>query len=123
MIDSATTPLPASSTVRLPAAWQELFGTFRGCIRFRRKFHPPSNITAADRLAIVFDGVAGAGLVSLNGVPLGSIAPDAGTAQFDVTGKLRTNNELQVDLEFTGPVTSPAPGGLYCERHQMRRFV
>ena len=113
MINSSTTPLPAASTVRLPAAWQELFGTFRGCIRFRRKFHPPSNITAADRLAIVFDGVAGAGLVSLNGVPLGSIAPGAGTARFDVTGKLRTNNELQVDLEFSAPATSPAPGGLF----------
>jgi hypothetical protein len=110
-INSSTTKLPAPTTVRLPASWQELFGSFRGRIRFRRKFHPPSNIGAADRLAIVFDGVAGTGPVSLNGRAIGSIEPGAGTARFDVTGLLRTNNELQVDLEFTSP--GAAPGGLF----------
>ncbi|HEY2250591.1 MAG TPA: NRDE family protein [Planctomycetaceae bacterium] len=111
--NSAAADLPAPKTVRLPAAWQELFGSFRGRIRFRRKFHPPSNICAGDRLAIVFDGVGGAGTVSLNGRPLGSIELGAQTARFDVTGQLRTNNELQVELEFTGPVTDAASGGLH----------
>lgn len=105
--------LPAPGTVRLPASWQELFGSFDGRIRFRRRFHPPSNIDAADRLAIVFDGVSGAGPVSLNGRLLGSIESGAGTARFDVTGLLQTNNELQVDLEFTGPATGTSPGGLF----------
>jgi hypothetical protein len=109
----APADLPAPKTVRLPATWQELFGSFRGRIRFRRKFHPPSNIGAGDRLAIVFDGVGGAGTVSLNGRPLGSIELGAQTARFDVTGLLRTNNELQVDLEFSGPDESGFPGGLH----------
>jgi hypothetical protein len=100
-------------TVRLPAPWQELFGSFRGRACFRRKFHPPSNITSTDRLTIVFDGVGGAGPVSLNGRQLGSIGPDAETARFDVTGLLRTNNELQIDLEFTGSADDPSPGGLF----------
>jgi|GEM_PF-163584 len=108
-----TGELPAPKTVRLPAAWQELFGSFRGCIRFRRKFHPPSNIGPGDRLAIVFDGIGGAGPVALNGRSLGSIEPDAQTVRFDVTGLLRTNNELQVDLEFTGSGIDDTPGGLY----------
>ena len=112
-VDSSTAQLPAAAMVRLPAAWQELFGSFRGRVRFRRKFHPPSNITAADRLAIVFDGVGGVATVSLNGRPLGLIEPDAATARFDVTGLLRTNNELQVDLDFTGPAAGPCPGGLF----------
>ena len=41
------------------------------------------------------------------------IGPDAATARFDVTGLLRTNNELQVDLDFTGPAESASPGGLF----------
>lgn len=109
----ATTELPLPKTVRLPAAWQDLFGPFRGRIRFRRKFHPPSNIADGDRLAIVFDGVGGAGKVSLNGRPLGAIEPGAQTARFDVTGLLRTNNELQVELEFTSVATDSTPGGLF----------
>lgn len=109
----STTPLPVPATVRLPASWQELFGSFRGRVRFRRKFHPPSNITAADRLAIVFDGVAGAGAVSLNGRALGLIEPGKGTARFDVTGLLRTNNELQVELDFTDAAKGTSPGGLF----------
>src|SRR6185436_17993859 len=56
--------LPPNRTVRLPAFWQELFGAFRGRIRFRRKFHPPSNIGAEDRLAIVFSSVGGGGFVA-----------------------------------------------------------
>jgi uncharacterized protein with NRDE domain len=112
-LESSTTQRPRAATVRLPASWQELFGSFRGRVRFRRKFHPPSNLTATDRLAIVFDGVAGAGTVSLNGRPLGLIAADARTARFDETGLLRSNNELQVDLEFGGSIAGASPGGLF----------
>ncbi len=104
--------LPPPTTVRLPASWQDLFGSFRGCVCFRRKFHRPSNIGAGDRLAIVFDGVGGAGTVTLNGRSLGSIESGAVTARFDVTGLLRSNNELQVDLEFAGPAADASSGRL-----------
>ncbi len=110
--DAAKNDLPPKTTVRLPATWVELFGTFRGCVRFLRKFHPPSNIEPTDRLTIAFDGIGGAGIVSLNGRLLGLIEPDAQTARFDVTGLLRTNNELQVDVELGGPA-DVCPGGLY----------
>ena len=49
--------LPSAGTVRLPAPWQALFGNFRGRVRFRRRFHPPSNIEAGDRLSVAFDAV------------------------------------------------------------------
>jgi uncharacterized protein with NRDE domain len=112
-IDSSTRQLPASCVVRLPASWQDLFGTYRGKVRFRRKFHPPSNIGSADRLTLVLDGVGGEGTVFLNGRRLGAIESETSSARFDVTGLLRTNNELQVDLEFIGTAQGAAPGGLY----------
>ncbi|MBI3864028.1 MAG: NRDE family protein [Planctomycetia bacterium] len=105
--------LPPHGTVRLPAFWQELFGAFRGRVRFRRKFHPPSNIAAEDRLAIVFTVVGGGGEVALNGSPLGRIEPGSAATRFDVTGRLMTNNDLSVDLEFIDFSPAPPPGGLF----------
>ncbi|HEY3966466.1 MAG TPA: NRDE family protein [Planctomycetaceae bacterium] len=106
------TDLPGPATVRLPAFWQDLYGPFRGRIRFKRKFHPPSNIVAGDRLAIVFAFVGGHGLVSLNGEPLGRIELGSESSRFDVSGRLNVNNELAVEIEFTDFSAQPPPGGL-----------
>src|SRR5262245_23713420 len=105
--------LPAAGTVRLPASWQDLFGEFRGRVRFRRRFHTPSNIEPGDRLWIVFDATGGTGLVALNGHSLGQLDPAAGTTSFDVTGLLQINNELAVELEFTEHSAQAPPGGLF----------
>jgi len=105
--------LPASGTVRLPASWQGLFGDFRGRVRFRRRFHPPSNIEPSDRLFIVFGAVGGTGVVTLNGRDLGRLDVAAGKTTFDVTGLLQVNNELAIELEFTDSAAESAPGGLF----------
>jgi uncharacterized protein with NRDE domain len=107
-----TSDLPESATIRLPASWQELFGSFRGRIRFQRKFHPPSNIGPGDKLAIVFDDIVGCGSVLVNGEPLGQIAPEDIQTRFDITGRLAANNELTIDLEFTDFSSNAPPAGL-----------
>jgi hypothetical protein len=103
--------LPPPGTVRLPASWQDLFGDFRGRVRFRRRFHPPSKIEPGDRLFIVFAMIGGTGSVALNGGDLGKIRMAADRASFEVTGLLQVNNELIVDLEFTDPTDDSAVGG------------
>jgi hypothetical protein len=107
------TGLPRAATARLPASWQDLFSDFRGRIRFRRRFHPPSSIEPGDRLFVVFDGVGGTGPVALNGHSLGRIEATTGPARFEVTGLLQVNNELVVDLEFTDSGAAAEPGGLF----------
>jgi uncharacterized protein with NRDE domain len=112
-ISWSTTDLPAPSTVRLPASWQDLFGSFRGRARFRRRFHPPSNITSGERLYIVFDGLVGVATVSLNGRLLGNVAPPERSSNFDMTNLLEVNNELEVDLVFIDFAVDASPGGLF----------
>lgn len=109
----STSSLPSPSTVRLPATWQELFGPFRGRIRFRRRFHRPTNLEPQDRVYIAFDGIGGAAAVSTNGRLLGTIDSPGGAAQFDITDVLTNENELQVDLEFGAPSGISDPGGLF----------
>lgn len=104
--------LPPAGNVRLPASWQHLFGDFRGRVCFRRRFHPPSNVTAADRLSIVLDAAGGTGTVSVNGRCLGTFDGRARSAAFDMTGLLSINNMLEIELEFTQP-GAECPGGLH----------
>jgi hypothetical protein len=104
--------LPSPGAVRLPAFWQDLYGQFRGRIRFQRKFHPPSNIGPGDLLTLVFEHVGGHGPVFLNDEPLGRIEPGNAMTRLDVTGKLTVNNELTIDLEFTDFASNAGPGGL-----------
>lgn len=105
-----TADLPAARTIRLPASWQELFGEFRGRVRFRRKFHPPSNIAESTRLFIVLEQVAGTGTARLNTQPLGTIEAGRSSLRFEATGLLSLNNELEIELAFTDPAVSA--GGL-----------
>jgi len=112
-IDWSTSALPSAGGVRLPASWQNLFGAFRGRVIFRRRFHPPSNITSDDRLSLVFDSIGGAATISLNGRSLGTATTTTLPARFDVTGLLRTNNEVVVELVFADFEASAPPGGLY----------
>lgn len=104
--------LPTPGTVRLPATWQELFGPFRGRVRFTRTFHPPSNIDQGTRLFVVLDRYRGTGMVSLNGRVLGTINGSHDSARFEITGLLTVNNTLQIELEFTDANESN-PGGLH----------
>jgi hypothetical protein len=109
-LEWSQTELPPAGTVRLPAVWHDLVGDFRGRVRFQRRFHPPSNIAPGDRLFIVLDAVAGTGPVLLNGHSLGSIEAPGGATRFEVTGLLQVNNDLVLEVEYTG---AAAPGGQF----------
>jgi uncharacterized protein with NRDE domain len=108
----STADLPAPSTVGLPASWQELFGDFRGRVRLRRRFHPPSNIGQDDRLFITFDGLIGDAAISINGHLLGTVASPEPGFRFDVTGLLSVNSVLEIDLGFFDFAPDASPGGL-----------
>jgi hypothetical protein len=98
-------------TARLPAAWQQLFGDFRGRVLFRRRFHPPSNIGPEDRLILTVTCSHCRGAVFLNGGFAGQIEQDSAPLKFEVMGRLAPNNELTVDLQFTNDdVDVPAAG-------------
>ncbi len=120
--------LPAPATVRLPAAWQDLFGSFRGRMRFRRRFHPPSNIAAADRLFHRFtDFFGGSGSVSVNGQFLGRLESSTLSGKFDVTSLLGVNNEtkpsiwnLRTTPKMLGPAALSRPSLLrFTAQHEM----
>jgi uncharacterized protein with NRDE domain len=105
--------LPAAGMIRLPASWQDVFGNFRGRVRFLRRFHPPTNVEADDRLFVVLDGIGGEGIVWLNGRFLGKTSARGSSTSLEVTGTLRTNNELEIDLEYADFSDDPGPGGLF----------
>ncbi|MBS0261523.1 MAG: NRDE family protein [Planctomycetes bacterium] len=106
------TDLPPQQMVRLPAAWDELFGEFRGRVRFQRTFHPPTNVGPRDQLSLVISSAACQGAIFLNDVYVGAIDPQFPFVRVDVTGRLKINNELTIDLQFLEPPDSADPAGL-----------
>ena len=99
--------------VKLPASWQELFGDFRGTLRFCRRFHKPTNLDEHERVWLVFDGLGGLARVYVNDQELGTVGPTTPTGEFDITPLLQFTNRLHVDVGFIEPAASTAPGGLW----------
>lgn len=98
--------------VRMPAAWQMLFGPARGTVEFTRVFQWPTNLEPGEQAWLVFDGVGGAGRITLNGKPLGDLATKG---RFEITSRLASVNRLSVEVTCD-PTQSPddgARGGLY----------
>lgn len=104
--------LLAGARVRMPCDWQSIFGSAAGRVRFSRRFHRPTNLTADDRVKISFDGVGGAATVSMNDHPLGGVQNNTSTVSFDVTELLGPSNMLVVEVSFV-PAEHTAPGGLW----------
>jgi beta-galactosidase/beta-glucuronidase len=103
-----------SRRVTLPANWQTIFdGSSCGCAEFRRRFNQPTNLEAHEHVWIVFQGVRGAGWVSLNGQRLGGIEFGDETAEFEITPHLAQHNELVVQLTFDVGSPLDQPGGLW----------
>jgi beta-galactosidase/beta-glucuronidase len=110
-VPPASTPL--AGTAKLPAAWQAIVGDFRGQLRFRRRFHQPTNLDPHERVCVVFDGVGGLARVAVNGQVLGTIPAGQGTGEFEITRLLKPNNELLVEIEYAPVDGDPTPGGLW----------
>jgi beta-galactosidase/beta-glucuronidase len=104
---------PAAGTAKLPAAWQAIVGDFRGTLRFRRRFHRPTNLEPHERVCVVFDGLGGTARVAVNGQLLGTIDGGRTTGQFEITPLLRPNNELVVEIDYGADHARRAPGGLW----------
>jgi len=104
---------PAVERVKLPATWEELFGTYRGKVRFRRRFHQPTNLDPHEHVFLVFDGVGGAGTVTVNETLLGKFEEGVPPPRFDITHLLQVNNEVVVELEYHSDAATTSPGGLW----------
>ena len=108
---SADSALPASGTVKFPAKWQDVLGTFCGTVRFTRRFNQPTNLEVEDRVDLVFDGVGGHADVRLNDRKVGSISPTESAARFEISTDLQLHNLLEVTVTWSGPATEA--GGLW----------
>lgn len=85
----------------LPADWGEILGAdFCGRVRFRRGFHAPANLAAAERVWLACEGADAAAQVALNGREVGGIAGYARLAEFDITPNLAPRNELTIDVDL-----------------------
>jgi hypothetical protein len=91
--------------IRLREPW-ERESLADGAICFTRRFHCPTGLDAANRVWLVIDDVAGAGVVTLNDRVLGNIVPHQTTApgsnatpcpaRFDITSDLCPSNLLSI---------------------------
>lgn len=104
-------PLPAAGTVKFPADWQSFLGDFRGRTLFTRTFNRPTNLEPQERVNLVFEGVSGQALVTLNGKSVGEIVNATEPVRFDITEVLELHNRLQIEMRWDGPVN--LPGGLW----------
>ena len=66
-----------------------------GPVRFMRRFGYPGQIDSDERVWLLFDGLTSPAALTLNGADLGT-ATDR--AEFDITSRLLSRNELTVDL-------------------------
>lgn len=102
-----------SGTAKMPQGWQSLFGNRSGRVQFSRVFHQPSNLDANEQVYVVFDGVGGDVVVSVNGVNLGSKSNPSAPFGFDVTPLLRPTNKLVATIDFKVDDGNDQPGGLW----------
>lgn len=90
-----------SGKVKLPCDWSEALGrTFRGKVRYRRRFNRPSGLDPHERVWLIVEGVDAFGAAALNGRALGEVRGYALPARFDVTDLLGQANELLLEVEL-----------------------
>jgi hypothetical protein len=93
--------LPPGGRIQLPADWGATLGaTFRGRVRYERRFGLPTNLDRHERVWLVVEGVDYFGAVSLNVTPLGSIIGYNCPTEFEVTEILSPRNVLTLDVEL-----------------------
>jgi hypothetical protein len=109
----------------MPSDWSDTLGRdFLGCVRYRRHFHAPTNLTPQDFVWLVVEPPRSAGTVELNGHRLGVVKCDQPAGRFEVLSILRETNELLVyvshpaldaEVNQTQNVSVELPGGLVGE--------
>lgn len=102
-----------SGRVKMPAEWSAIFGPAAGTVRFRRRFHRPTNLDDDERVWIVFDALGGTGTVLVNGAKLGELVTSATPQRFDMTAELQPSSELIVELTYSPAEPQSNAGGLF----------
>jgi hypothetical protein len=110
--ERVTQDLPPPGRMILPCRWSEGgLADFAGRVRFRRRFGSPRQLDPQERVWLIFAGVDGVALVSLNGRFLGRHDAQMPVPfEFEVTELLQQRNELVVDVEAAADT-----GGLWGE--------
>ncbi|MFO1022325.1 MAG: hypothetical protein U0903_16765 [Planctomycetales bacterium] len=92
----------ASGTIIPPAPLPIEADVSAGVISLLRRFHPPTNLTEADRLMLLFPGCVPNLEVALNGIPLTGMVDATGAWRVPIPFPLRTNNELELAWSLSG---------------------
>lgn len=104
---------PASGRIHMPSDWQEAFGNASGVVKFTRHFQRPTNLDVDERVFLVFEGIGGAGEISLNGERLTRSTESVWESAVDVTAQLQLRNQIVACLDFDPQGTPDIPGGLW----------
>lgn len=114
---------PLSDSVRRastwpPRDWREFPGvSYRGAVRYLRRFHKPRTLSSHERLWLVCEGADAFGYLWLNGARLGPINGYAVPAAFDISRIVAPANEIRLDVYLPAgrpfrPGRENLPGGL-----------
>ncbi len=103
--------IAAEGRIKLPAAWEECFGTYRGTVRYQRHFNCPTNLDSHEQVFVIFTEIGGQASIRLNGSELGTAAGGPGPFEFEITTLLQSQNMLEADVTFQ--TADPSPGGLW----------
>jgi hypothetical protein len=113
LTEHSESSVPKTGRVKMPVDWVTAFGMTTGSVRFRRRFHKPTNLDPDETVWIVLDGVGGAGPVSVNGTILGVVHSAEEPQKFDMTPLLQQASELIIELEFHPSAENSNLGGLF----------
>jgi hypothetical protein len=105
--DSGGLTAPTAQRVQPPLDCGALFGSdFRGQVRFRRRFNRPTNLDPQEAVWLVIENSAARGNVRLSDESIGELLAEVPLAEFDVTPQLALHNELTIDAEHCGSISS-----------------
>jgi hypothetical protein len=103
-------PLPPPATIIVPTRWDAALGPdFNGAVRWTRRFHRPTGLSAGDRVWLALDLEPIPTCVELNNHRLWSSAlgADPLPRRLDITDRLLPSNLLSLDAS-NPPDTPPA---------------
>ncbi len=99
----ATAGLASDGRLRLPGERDKLRAAgWSGPVQYRRNFHPPTDVEPPYEVWLVVEACSAAARVSLNGVELGWVGALDQGADFCVEGRLKSLNQLQIDVAAPG---------------------
>ena len=100
---------PPPGRIVIPCAWTEsVLGSFRGTVRFRRRFHWPATLTEQERLLLHFTEIDGRATFKFNGQELDVREGDP--LSWDITKLVQPRNDLIAELEYQGAATATGGG-------------